>query len=79
MNNPSIVFADEPTGNLDTKSGDGIMRLFQELNELGHTILIVTHEREVAEKTDRIMSFRDGELVKEEGWNKDEKLWRLVS
>lgn len=79
VNNPSIVFADEPTGNLDTKSGEGIMRIFQDLNSSGHTIIIVTHEREVAEKTDRIMSFRDGELVKEEVWNKDEKIWRLVS
>ena len=79
MNNPSIVFADEPTGNLDTKSGEGIMRIFQDLNSSGHTIVIVTHEREVAEKTDRIMSFRDGELVKEEVWNKDGKVWRPVS
>ncbi|MCH8908270.1 MAG: ATP-binding cassette domain-containing protein, partial [Candidatus Heimdallarchaeota archaeon] len=51
VNNPSIVFADEPTGNLDTKSGEGIMRIFQDLNSSGHTIVIVTHEREVAEKT----------------------------
>ena len=79
VNNPSILFADEPTGNLDTKSGEGIMRIFQDLNSSGHTIVIVTHEREVAEKTDRIMSFRDGELVKEEVWNKDEKIWRLAS
>ena len=79
VNNPSIVFADEPTGNLDTTSGEGIMRIFQDLNSSGHTIIIVTHEREVAENTDRIMSFRDGELVKEEVWNKDEKIWRLVS
>ena len=79
VNRPKLILADEPTGNLDTKSGEGIMRIFQDLNSSGHTIVIVTHEREVAEKTDRIMSFRDGELVKEEVWNKDEKIWRLAS
>lgn len=66
VNNPSIVFADEPTGNLDTQSGEGILRLFRELNERGNTIVMVTHEREVAENARRIMSFRDGELVRDE-------------
>jgi putative ABC transport system ATP-binding protein len=66
VNNPSIVFADEPTGNLDTQSGASILKLFQELNERGNTIVVVTHEREVAEHAERIMSFRDGELVRDE-------------
>jgi putative ABC transport system ATP-binding protein len=66
VNNPSIVFADEPTGNLDSQSGTSILKLFQDLNERGNTIVMVTHEREVAEHAERIMSFRDGELVRDE-------------
>ena len=74
VNDPAIVFADEPTGNLDTASGDGILALFQEMHAKGHTIIMVTHEREVAEHASRIMSFRDGKLVKDEwrneaGWS----------
>lgn len=77
VNNPSILFADEPTGNLDTKSGEGILELFEELHESGNTIIMVTHERSVAERAQRILSFRDGELLKEERWNDQEKDWRL--
>lgn len=66
VNGPSILFADEPTGNLDTKSGESIMGLFGELHARGNTIVLVTHEREVAEHANRIMSFRDGELVSDE-------------
>lgn len=76
VNGPSIVFADEPTGNLDTKSGAGILQLFGELNAAGNTIVMVTHEREVAEHARRIMSFRDGELVKDERWDPNESAWR---
>lgn len=77
VNKPAILFADEPTGNLDTKSGAGILELFAKLHEAGNTIVVVTHEREVAEHTERIMSFRDGQLVKDEWWNKNEETWRL--
>jgi putative ABC transport system ATP-binding protein len=69
VNKPSIVFADEPTGNLDTESGESILALFGELHQQGHTIVMVTHEREVAEHAERIMSFRDGNLVKDEWRN----------
>jgi len=79
VNNPSIVFADEPTGNLDSKSGEAILEIFADLNRKGHTIVMVTHEREVAEHTQRILSFRDGELVQDERWNKEEKEWRSES
>jgi putative ABC transport system ATP-binding protein len=75
VNNPSIVFADEPTGNLDSKSGAGILQLFDEIHARGNTIVMVTHEREVAEHAQRVMSFRDGELVKDEQWNEGEKTW----
>ncbi len=76
VNNPSILFADEPTGNLDTASGESIMRLFTELHGRGNTIVLVTHEREVAEHAERIMSFRDGKLVSDEWRKKDERIWQ---
>ncbi len=72
VNKPSILFADEPTGNLDSQSGESILALFNELHEQGNTIVMVTHERDVAEHAVRIMSFRDGNLVKDEWRNKGE-------
>ncbi|MCC6145411.1 MAG: ABC transporter ATP-binding protein [Candidatus Hydrogenedentes bacterium] len=75
VNKPSIVFADEPTGNLDTRSGESIMALFAELHEKGNTIVLVTHEREIAEHANRIMSFRDGKLVNDEMRTETEELW----
>jgi len=75
VNSPSIVFADEPTGNLDSISGEEILRIFEELHQKGNTIVMVTHEREIAEHAERIMSFRDGELVNDEWRSKSEKNW----
>jgi len=75
VNQPSILFADEPTGNLDSKSGESILALFEELHARGNTIVVVTHEREVAEHAERIMSFRDGKLVRDEWRNND--VWDL--
>lgn len=60
VNNPSILLADEPTGNLDTKTGDEIMKLFEELYRAGNTILVVTHEDEIADHARRIIRLRDG-------------------
>jgi len=60
VNSPSIILADEPTGNLDTASGDGIMKLFEELHDRGHTIIVVTHEDEIAARTGRTIRLRDG-------------------
>jgi len=66
VNNPSVIFADEPTGNLDSKSGKVIMTLFQELNDKGHTIVLVTHERYTAEHAKRIIRLLDGKMVSDE-------------
>jgi putative ABC transport system ATP-binding protein len=62
VNNPSIIFADEPTGNLDSKTGGQVMRILQKLNEEGKTIILVTHETYTAEHAKRIIRIRDGEL-----------------
>ena len=60
VNNPSIIFADEPTGNLDTKTGEEIMNLFKELHRNGQTIIVITHEKEIADQTERIITVKDG-------------------
>ncbi|MCC5896244.1 MAG: ABC transporter ATP-binding protein [Alkalibacterium sp.] len=66
VNNPSVLMADEPTGNLDSKTTQDIMRIFQDLNEEGTTIVMVTHEPEMAAYTKRIVHFRDGVIQKDE-------------
>lgn len=63
MNNPSILLADEPTGNLDTKSGNEIMDIMKSLNKQGHTIIMITHEADIAEQAKRIIRIRDGRIV----------------
>ena len=67
VNHPSIIFADEPTGNLDSKSGQQIMEILQDLNEAGHTIILVTHEQYTSEMAKRIIKFKDGKVVNDEG------------
>ncbi|MEX2602121.1 MAG: ABC transporter ATP-binding protein [Balneolaceae bacterium] len=66
VNNPSILLADEPTGNLDSKTGVEIMKLFEELYSAGNTILLVTHEQEIAEHARRIVRLRDGVIESDE-------------
>lgn len=60
VNKPSILFADEPTGNLDSKTGDEVMGLFKELNDLGQTIILITHEDDIARQSKRIINIKDG-------------------
>lgn len=66
VTNPSIILADEPTGNLDTKTGEDIMALFNEIYEQGNTIILVTHEEYIAEHAERIIRIRDGLIEKDE-------------
>jgi putative ABC transport system ATP-binding protein len=63
VNSPAVLMADEPTGNLDSKSSEDIMKIFQDLNNEGATILMVTHENDIASHTNRIVRFRDGEIL----------------
>lgn len=66
INNPAIIMADEPTGNLDTKSSYEIMDIFKAMNESGKTVVMVTHEPDIAEQTKRILVMRDGKIVSDE-------------
>ena len=63
VNDPEIILADEPTGNLDSKTGESIFRILKELNSKGKTVILVTHDNFLAEKTDRIVKLSDGRLV----------------
>jgi putative ABC transport system ATP-binding protein len=65
INDPAIILADEPTGNLDTKTSATVMRAFQELNQKGHTIILITHEMDVADCANRIIYVRDGVIEKD--------------
>ena len=68
VNNPSILFADEPTGNLDSKTGADVMKLFKELNNQGQTIILITHEDNIAAQSNRIITIKDG-LIKSDNLN----------
>ncbi|PIS06074.1 MAG: macrolide ABC transporter ATP-binding protein [Candidatus Buchananbacteria bacterium CG10_big_fil_rev_8_21_14_0_10_33_19] len=66
VTNPSVIFADEPTGNLDTKSGQAVMEILEELNNNGHTIILVTHEQYTAQHAERIIKIIDGKIVSDD-------------
>jgi putative ABC transport system ATP-binding protein len=66
VNDPSLILADEPTGNLDTRTGEIVLETFRTLYEQGHTIILITHERDVAEHAKRILTIRDGLLMSDE-------------
>lgn len=63
VNNPQVIFADEPTGNLDSKASQEIINIFKNLNKKGHTIVMITHEKDIAENAKRIITIKDGKIV----------------
>ncbi|MFA5839483.1 MAG: ABC transporter ATP-binding protein [Candidatus Margulisiibacteriota bacterium] len=65
-NNPTIIMADEPTGNLDSKSGEEIIRLFNDLNSKGITLIMVTHDQEIGDSSKRIIRLKDGEIISDQ-------------
>lgn len=69
VNKPKIILADEPTGNLDTRTGEEIMEIFENLHESGNTVILVTHEEYIAEHTNRIIRLRDGKIERDESLN----------
>ncbi len=71
VNNPSVLLADEPTGNLDSKSTEDVIKIFQRLNDNGTTIVMVTHEPEVAIHTKRIVTFKDGNIIEDKQTGSD--------
>jgi putative ABC transport system ATP-binding protein len=76
INDPDLIFADEPTGNLDSKTGEIVLDTFNKLNARGKTIVLITHERYIAERAKRVITIRDGEIVEdiETGKSKEAKL-----
>jgi putative ABC transport system ATP-binding protein len=65
VNDPEVIFADEPTGNLDSKSGAQVMKILQDLNDQGHTIILVTHEKSTAEHAERMIRVIDGTIIED--------------
>ena len=63
VNNPSIILADEPTGNLDSKNSNEIMKIFKSIHKKGNTIILVTHEKEIAKNANRIIQLKDGQII----------------
>jgi putative ABC transport system ATP-binding protein len=66
VNSPEVIFADEPTGNLDSKSGLAVMRILQKLNDDGHTVILVTHETYTAKHAKRVLNMKDGQIISDE-------------
>ena len=76
---PKVIFADEPTGNLDSKSGSTVMSILESLHKSGRTIILVTHDMNVALHSDRIITIRDGEIISDKKVNASEKIYSKIS
>ncbi len=72
VTNPSLILADEPTGNLDTRSSEDIMAIFDQLNRAGRTVVLITHEPDIARHTRRVVRLRDGQVVSDERFDRRE-------
>ena len=81
ITNPKLILADEPTGALDSKATDELLRLFTEINHSGQTILMVTHSVKAASNADRVMFIKDGEVFHQiyRGSNTNEQLYQMIS
>ncbi len=79
VNQPSILLADEPTGNLDSRTGQEILNLFHKLHAGGNTIIVVTHDRDIALQTQRIIHIKDGQIEKEERKGAKDEHFRTIS
>jgi putative ABC transport system ATP-binding protein len=66
ISEPNLIFADEPTGNLDSVAGTGVMDIFTDLHRAGHTIVLITHDESIARRAQRILTVRDGSIVGDE-------------
>jgi len=65
ITNPNLILADEPTGNLDSKTGEVVLEAFQKLNDKGHTVVLITHDKYIAQTAKRIISLKDGEIIED--------------
>jgi putative ABC transport system ATP-binding protein len=77
VNDPLLILADEPTGNLDSKTGEEVLKTFENLNKQGRTIVLVTHEKYIAQRTKRIISLRDGQIISDTK-NQREKILKEI-
>jgi len=79
VNNPSLILADEPTGNLDSKTGEKVLQTFQNLHEQGRTIILITHEKYIAEHAKRVIALRDGEIIEDSAcsWTKEKAISQI--
>jgi len=77
VNNPLLILADEPTGNLDSKTGEIVLEIFENLNKQGRTIILVTHEKYIAERARRVISLKDGKIISDTK-NQKEKILKEI-
>lgn len=78
INNPKMILADEPTGNLDSKTGEEILQTFERLNKEGHTIVLITHDKYIAAKAQRIISLKDGQVIEDKPIN-ESKIFKAIA